>query len=188
MSDLTDYLSELEELVWRHNIVNLVETGIGTDYDRGGLAMAQRLGLLAFSCDVDPACCRVAGSRFPSAIIGEMESTHFLREIVPRLAGPTFAWLDAHLSDAGAPLWPLYDDLQVFRERTHDVIWCDDMQHIVDPANPIKDQRVGYDRPDGTTWPGDTEHTLAEYIVCLESTHLAEVVGTVLRFTPKAMA
>lgn len=188
MSTLMDHFAEIAEMLPYYRFRNLVETGIGTDLLRGGLAIAQLLELQAYSCDNIPERWTHARQVYPKAILGLMESVDFLRDVTPRIHGPTFFFLDAHLGTAG-DLWPLYDELKTIstvRDCSYDVVWCDDVQHIADPANPAcKGQRVGYTRADGTIWPGDTEHTLAEYIACLETTHDAVVDSTVLKFSPK---
>ena len=179
---------EIADLLPYYNIRNLAETGVGTDILNGGLAVAEFLSLRAYSCDVVEARCEAAAKRFPSAMIVNAPSTLFIERWGPMIHGPTFWWLDAHLGDE-EPIWPLWDDLQLLKGRERDIIWCDDIQHIADPLNPAcKGQRVGYTRADGSEWPGDTQHTLAEYIACLSETHDAVVDSTVLKFRPKPIA
>jgi hypothetical protein len=188
MSTFISRFEEVAELVPYYNLRNLVETGIGTELDKGGLAVAELLSLRAYSCDIVPARWNAARARYADAILGLMRSTDFLEQMGPRIHGPTFWWLDAHLGDE-EPIWPLWDDLQLLKGRERDIIWCDDIQHIADPLNPAcKGQRVGYTRADGSEWPGDTQHTLAEYIACLSETHDAVVDSTVLKFRPKPIA
>jgi hypothetical protein len=188
VSTLLSAFREIADMVPYYNIRNLAETGIGTDLANGGLAVAELLSLHAWSCDVVEERCLAASERFQSARIVYETSTEFIRLWGPTIHGPTFWYLDAHLSDDG-PIWPLWDELQLLKGRDRDIIWCDDIQHIADPLNPAcKGQRVGYTRADGSEWPGDTKHTLAEYIACLSETHDAVVDSTVLKFRPKPIA
>lgn len=187
MSDLTDFLPEIKSLQKRFGFGYLVETGTGKNSH--GLRVADAMGLSAYSCDVSEACVENASTMYPEAIVVQMESTAFLRNVCKQsMRESVFFWLDAHFSDSGVYLWPLFAELETLRDNrdcSRDVIWCDDMQHVADPLNPIRDQRVGFDLPDGTVWPGDTTHPIVEYVSPFLDTHTALIVGTVLRFTPK---
>jgi hypothetical protein len=193
MSDLRDFRIDLTAVVRRFGILNLVETGCGVD--SSGLFVAEKFGLRGWSCDVDEECVAAARQKYDGVVNGvcasRMGSVEFLQSIVhgPAFLGPTFFWLDAHFpgNSSDGPMWPLWDELQVLRGRCGDVIWCDDMQHVLG-ENPARGtQRVGIDLPDGGEWPGDSRHTIAEYMQCFAETHLAEIVDTVLRFTPRSL-
>jgi hypothetical protein len=184
MSTLVSHLPEIQDIVMRYGIRTLIETGVGEPkgFASGGLAVAELLGLRGLSCDIDEGSVEAARTRFPEAVVYHGTSTAFLEKMLPLAHGPCFVWLDAHFpGDASVPMWPVWDDLALLRGYERHVIWCDDMQHVRDPENPAcKGQRVGVDG-----WPSDTAHTIAEYKACLADTHVAAIVGTVLRFTPK---
>lgn len=100
-----------------------------------------------YSCDLmehvhDAACRRFAQN--PRVSLHHADSIAFLREILPRLSGPTFFWLDAHFPDHyGYPCrpehrFPLAEELRLIaRHRPPtDVIACDDIRVVADPHNP----------------------------------------------------
>lgn len=100
MSTIMDSFGEIAEMAPYYNFKNLVETGIGTDLLKGGLAVARILELQAYACDNIPDRWMQAREVYPEAILGLMESVEFLRDVTPRIHGPTFFFLDAHLGTA----------------------------------------------------------------------------------------
>ena len=188
MSDLRDFVPEVAVLVARYHIQWIIETGAGMD--SSGVAVATALGLFWGTCDINADHLSAVVTKYPTngtAWLGD--GADFIRGFRADEMGPVFYWLDAHHSPEAPDLWPLWEELQAVREShdcSRDVIWCDDMQHVLG-ENPARGtQRVGIDLPNGGEWPGDSRHTIAEYIACFEETHRAEIVGTVLRFTPRS--
>lgn len=190
MSDLIrEHIRELEEIIPRYGIKNIVETGTGED--SSGMKVAVRFRLTGFSCDIFPEYVNRARAMYPLYDIFEGTSLDFLTEVTHWVDGPTLFWMDAHFPQEDpspkVPMWPLYEELTLLRsirDCSRDVIWCDDMQHVLDPENPIHDQAVGIDILGGR-WPGDSAHMLAEYRELFQATHDAAIVGTVLQFVPK---
>lgn len=193
MSALNDpgVMDTLRRLVAEHGIVNLVETGTGPS--SSGLQAAAELGLRGYSCDVFAPCVNDARGRFPhwAENIFHANSMDFLREVLPYIGEPTFFWLDGHCPTdpecIDGPDFPPFEELQLIKALKHnyrcDVMWLDDMSMVTAPDNPIG---VPWDVSlAGRPWHGNAEHSWAEYLALLSDTHTAEVVGSVLRYTPR---
>jgi hypothetical protein len=164
----------LAELVKRHHLEAFVETGCG---DGEGLRYATELGLeRRLSCDLNHAAVVLCQ---PFGVVAEATSTRFLEAMIHTVAVPTLFWLDAHFPEkfgATGDKWPLRDELAILARKRgieRDVILCDDMHAIQDPANPTREDGPGHD------WE-PVEGTIAELVAPFLATHQATLhtVGT----------
>jgi hypothetical protein len=187
---LTPALFEpLTALVAKYGIRNLVETGTGPR--SSGLEAAKRLGLRGWSCDVYGPCVYRARDLYPDAILYHGESLGFFAQVLPRMAEPTFFWLDGHCPTDQECLpglvFPPYEEMLLIKSLKknyeRDVLWLDDIAMVDVPDNPA---RSSWDVDlAGTRWQGAKDHSWAEYLAVFADTHDAEIVDGILRLTPK---
>lgn len=179
----------LQALVAKYGIVNLVETGTGPN--SSGLEAAKRLGLRGYSCDVFAPCVERARGLYPDATLYHGESLSFFAHILPTLQGPTFFWLDGHCPTdqtcAPGPVFPPYEELTMIKALKpnygSDVMWLDDVAMVDVPDNPCAtpwDVDLA-----GVRWQGAKEHSWAEYLALLDSSHDHELTDGILRLTPR---
>lgn len=132
----------LPALIEKYGLKVFVETGCG---DGDGLRYAAELGLEPrLTCDLSPVAldkCRPLASGVMLA-----SSTQFL-DLIATAVDPQHVlfWLDAHFPEHygqkgdEALRWPIMDELKILAHKkgiAHDVVICDDMHVIADPANP----------------------------------------------------
>lgn len=195
MSSLIDdpgLFLELANLVATRKIRTLVESGTGPA--SSGMEAAKRLGLHGYTCDVYEPCVVRAFQLYPEFDIYHADSLGMLRDCLPKISGPTFFWLDGHCPTdpacAPGPVFPLYDELLLIKEQKRgyerDVLWLDDVSMIADPANPTALEWDVFLGATGEHWYGEKAHSWDDYLAVFADTHDAEVVGSVLRLTPKS--
>ena len=175
----------VKALVEKYGIKSLVETGVGSV--SSGLVAADALGIQGYGCDIFLPRVEWARARHPNAKVTHDESLHYLRTLLPTIAGPVFFWLDAHFPDmqnfAGekvdGPAWPLYQEVEVIRELCPDlsrsVVWCDDLQVITGAEDHLYAQ-----------YPQIYDHKPQEYGDPLAATHDFSITEYVMRLEPRA--
>lgn len=130
----------------KYALTSFVETGC---YRGAGLAEAKRIGFdetMLSSCDLNEAAVSECLFKFPRAGIITDDSLSFLRAVLPSMDAPTLFWLDAHFPekhggrDTPATKMPMLEELALIRKLKpnlrRDVIVCDDIHTLADPANP----------------------------------------------------
>ncbi|MBK8913467.1 MAG: hypothetical protein IPM64_02500 [Phycisphaerales bacterium] len=129
----------------RYGLAHFVETGTHLG---DGVQSALDCGFEhVHSCDLMEHVVEAAQRRFaqnPRVSLYHADSVAFLREVLPRLSGPAFFWLDAHFPDFyGYPClpeqrFPLAEELRLIAHHrsAKDVIACDDIRVVADPHNP----------------------------------------------------
>lgn len=83
---------ELSNLVAQNGIRYFVEPQANRSLV--GLDLAARLSLTAYVCESDGNFSPVSARAFPDAEIYEGGPLTFLREVLPKLEGPAYFWLD----------------------------------------------------------------------------------------------
>ncbi len=181
----------LANLVTRYGLVNLVETGTGPA--SSGMEAASRLGLHGYTCDVYEPCVLRVASLYPQFDAYHGNSLSMFNEILPKLEGPTFFWLDGHCPTdqtcVPGGIFPPFDEMQLIRKLKRgferDVLWLDDIAMIIDPANPVA---VSWDVDlRGERWYGENEHKWSEYLAVMADTHDAfiDTQEGILKLTPR---
>lgn len=181
----------LEALVRKLGIINLVETGTGPH--SSGLAFAKHMNLRGYSCDVNPECVAQARHLYPSFTVHHGESLGFFAQMLPKLKGPTFFWLDGHCPtdqrDLPGPVFPPFEEMALIKALKAnyelDAMWIDDIGMITAPDNPESGLWGGYLGGSGTWFYGSDEHSWAEYHEVFAGTHTYLVHNGVLEIEPK---
>lgn len=142
------YLSAVpaQEYKDRFALETFVETGC---YRGDGLLQARNIGFdqsNLYSCDVQEEAVTLCRETFPQATIDQVDSIAFLIGLLPKIQGPTLFWLDAHFpekhggTDQPHTKMPLFQELELIKtlkpNLARDVIICDDIHILADPANP----------------------------------------------------
>jgi hypothetical protein len=178
----------------RFGIVNFVETGCflgeALRYVQQYTGIPQHQ---MFSCDINPQYVQAVSQEFPNANLRCQGSLEFLMELLPKLEGPTLFWLDAHFPELhgsngfDVPQWPLLEEidtvLRLKRDVGRDIILCDDIRVIEDPANPAW-RTCGQGLPDQYIRRVDWGDFLSKFV----DTHCIEVLNIdtgVLQALPK---
>lgn len=135
----------IQPYIGRFQCVNFVETGCfeGAGIMWAGAAEFKNI----FSCDIIEKHIEIAKTKDVGAELFYGTSENFLIELLPKLKGVTFFWLDAHcpkhydenMKETPETHFPLYRELQLIVElKEHyerDVIICDDVRTIVGADN-----------------------------------------------------
>lgn len=183
--------SALCMLVDKYGIVNLVETGTGPR--SSGLEAAHRLDLRGISCDVFGPCVERAVQLYPQFETYHSDSETLFRNLMPKLEGPTFFWLDGHCptDDNTLPcsIFPPYEEIMLVKalkpDISRDVFWLDDIAMITAEDNPHRSEwNVNLGSVHG--WTGNAEHSWVDYLNALHETHVAAMeFGELLTFVPR---